>query len=65
MIVNNYAWKYEILYNGPFMITQCCTNRTFTLKCVAINIRHNICHINPYTSDTNIEDINVEKYVWW
>ena len=45
------------------MITQCCTNRTFTLKCVAINIRHNICHINPYTSDTNIEDINVEKYV--
>ena len=43
------------------MITQCWTNGTVTLQCGAIKIRYNILRINPYTSDTNVEDINPEN----
>ena len=44
-------------YNKPFDKTQCWTNVTVILQCGAIKIRHNIRCINPYTSDTNVEDI--------
>ena len=57
-LTNNTAYKYEMSYNAPFVITQCWINGTFTLQWSAIKIRHNICRINPYTSDTNVEDIN-------
>ena len=43
------------------MITQCWTNGTVTLQCGAIEIRHNIRCIKPYTFDTNVEDITPKK----
>ena len=45
------------------MINQCWTNGTVPLQCGAIKIRYNISHIKSYTSDTNVEDINPEKYL--
>ena len=63
MLVNNAVYKYETPYNGPFMITKCWTNRTVKLQCGETTSRHNIRCINPYTSDKNVEDINIEKYV--
>ena len=39
------------------LITQCCTNGTVTLQYGEIAIRYNICHIKPYTSGRNVEDI--------
>ena len=39
------------------MITQCCTNVKVILQFSPIQIRHNIHWINPYTYDTNVEDI--------
>ena len=57
ILTNNYAFKYETPYNGPFEITWCWINGTVTLQCGAIKIRHNTRHINPYKSDTNVEDI--------
>ena len=42
----------------PFEITQCFTNGTVNLQCGAIQMRYNICCINPYKSDTNVEDIS-------
>ena len=50
-------------YKGPFVITQYWTNGTVTLQYGTTKISHNICHIKLYTSDTKIEDINIEKYV--
>ena len=63
MLTNNGAYKYKTTYNKPFVIMQCFDNDTVTLKCGAIQIRHNISCIKPYTSDTNVENINLEKYV--
>ena len=64
VILNNYStYKYEIPYNGKFVITHCCTNGTAILKCGSVLIKHNIYRIKPYTSDTNVEDIKIEKYV--
>ena len=57
MIVDDYAYKYETPYSGPFVITHCWTNVTVSLQRGAIKIRYNICGIKPYTSDTNFEDI--------
>ena len=45
------------------MITQCWSNVTVTLKYGETKIGHNIRRINPYTCDTNVEDIATEKYV--
>ena len=45
------------------MITQCFTNGTVILQCGLIQIRHNMCWIRPYTSDTNSEGIYPEKCV--
>ena len=57
---NHAAYRYEITYKGPFVITQCWTSGTVTLKYGATKIRHNIRRIKPYTSDTNVEDIKAE-----
>ena len=57
IIVINDAYKYVMPYNRPFGIAQFWSDGTATLQCGAINIRHNICHINPYIFDTDIEDI--------
>ena len=43
-------------------MTQCWNDVSVTLKYVLKKIRHNIRRINPYTSDTNVENINIEKY---
>ena len=50
VLTNNYAFKYENLYNGKFDITQCWTNGTVLLQCGATKIRYNIHHIKLYTS---------------
>ena len=65
MLDNHSAYKYETPYNSPFLMTQCWANGTATSQCYATKIRHNICRIKPYTSDTNIEDINLETNDWW
>ena len=59
MLANNYAYKYGIPYNGVFVITQCWANSMVPLQCGPIKIRHHICRIKPYTSDTNVEYINI------
>ena len=58
MLDNHATYKYETPYNGPFLITWCCTNGTFTIKYGLIQIRHNIRQIKPYKYDTTVEDIN-------
>ena len=62
MLNNHDAKKYETSYQGQFVITQSCSNDTVPLQYVLKNIRHNIRQIKPDTSDTSIEDINIEKY---
>ena len=61
MLNNNYEYKHEIQYNETFVITNCCNNGMFTLQCGEMIIRNNIRWIKPYTSDTNVEDINIEN----
>ena len=63
MLNNKSAFKYETPNKEPFEIKQCCTNETIILQYYAIKIRYNICHIKPYTSDTNIEDTIAENNV--
>ena len=60
MITNHYAQKYKTPYKVTSVITQCWTNGTVTLQCGAIKIRHKICCIKQYKSDTNFEDITPE-----
>ena len=60
MLTDNDAYKYVIPYKVPCVITQCWTNGTVTLQCVPTKNRHNIRRIKPYTSDTNVEDINLK-----
>ena len=64
MLNNHAACKYEISYKGPFLITQCWINATFTLQCGTKNIKYNIRLIKPHTSETNVEDINFKINDW-
>ena len=57
MLHENTVYKYEIPYNAPFVITQCFTNVTVNLQCVAIKITYIIRRIKPYKFDTKVEDI--------
>ena len=57
MINNNADFRYKTTYLGPFEITHCNTNITVTLQYAYIKIRYSIGRIDPYTSDTNVEDI--------
>ena len=59
ILTNNTAYKYEMPYKGPFVITQCFTNGTVNLKCGPTKIRYNIRWINSYKSDTKVEDYNL------
>ena len=61
MLTYHTAYKYEIPYKGPFVITQCFTNGTVNLQYGLTKIRHNICHIKPYKPDTKVEDFNSEN----
>ena len=61
MLNNHAAYKYETPYKVPFLITQCFTNGTVNLQHGVTKIRYNIRQINPYKSDTNVEDINPEN----
>ena len=61
MLTNHAAYKYEIPYKGPFVITRCFTNGTVNLRYGPIQIRHNIRQIKPYKSDTNVEDIKIKN----
>ena len=56
MLTNHTVYKYETPYKDPFVITQCFTNVRVLLQCGAIQIKYNICRINPYKSDTKVED---------
>ena len=59
VILNNHtAYKYETPYKVPFVITQCFANVTANLQCVPTKIKYNIRRINPYKSDTKVEDYN-------
>ena len=55
MLINLSAYKYGTPYKGPFVITQCFTNVTINLQCVAVNNWYNIHRIKPYKSDTKVE----------
>ena len=57
MLDNNTAYKYEIPYKVPFATTQCWTNGTVILQCGTKKVSYNVHHIKPYTSDTNVGDI--------
>ena len=55
MLTNHTSYKYGTPYTGPFVITQCSINGKLMLQYGAIQIRHNICRIKPYKSDTKFE----------
>ena len=57
MLINNAAYNIETSYNGPFVITKCCTNGISSLQRGAIRIRYKSRRIKPYIFDTKIEDI--------
>ena len=57
MLDNNAALKYDTPYNIPFDTTQCWTNVMVILQYGVTKIRYNIHRIKPYTSNTNVEDI--------
>ena len=61
MLNNKAAYKYEILFKGPFVITQFWTNIMFTVKYSATKIRYNIRRIKPYKYDANFEDISTKN----
>ena len=58
MLTNHTAYKYETPYKVPFVITLCFTNFTVNLHHGQTQIRYNIRRIDPYKSDTNVEDIS-------
>ena len=58
MLTNHTAYKYEMRYKGPFVITQFLSNGMVNLQCGAIQIKYNVRLINPYQLDTKVEDIN-------
>ena len=58
IITKHTSKKYEMPCTGPFVITQCFTNGTVNLQCGPKTIRYNIYRINPYKSDTKVEDIS-------
>ena len=58
MLTNHTVYKYEKPSKVHFVIIQCFTNGTINLQCGVIQIKHNICRINPYKSDTKVEYFN-------
>ena len=58
MLTNHTAYKNETAYKGPFVITQCFTNGTINLQCGVVQIKYNIRHIQPYISDTKVDNLS-------
>ena len=58
MLTNHTAYRYETSWKVPFVITQCFTNGMVLLQYGTIQITYNIRRINPYKSDTKVEDFN-------
>ena len=58
MLTKQNSYKYETLYTGPFVITNCFTNGTENLKFGPTKIRYDIRLIKPYKSDTKVEYIS-------
>ena len=56
MLTHHTIYKYETSYKGSFMITPCFTNVMVKLQCSVTQIKYNICCIEPYISDTKVED---------
>ena len=56
ILTNHTACKYETPFKGPFVITKFFTNVTVNFQCGVAQIRYNICRINPYKSDTRVDD---------
>ena len=50
MTLNKSAYKYKILFRGPYGIIQTWTNGTVTLQMSVVTMRINICNINPYNT---------------
>ena len=48
MTKNSSAYKYESTFRGPYEIVHTCTNRTVTLRMVAVTHIINIRNIKPY-----------------
>ena len=61
MLNKHTKYKYETPCMGPFLITRCFTNGTVNLQCDAIQIKYNICRINPYNYYTNVEYVNPQN----
>ena len=61
MLASHTAYKYETPYTVPFLITRCITNGKVKLQYGPTKIRYNIRQINPYKSDTKVEDSNSKK----
>ena len=60
MLNNNAAYKYEMPFNGTFVITWCWTSGTVTLQYGAIKIRYSIRRIKPNKYDANIQYITTK-----
>ena len=58
MLNNHTEYKYKTPYKGNFLITQCYTNGTVKLQYGPTKNRYNIRQINPYKTDTKVEDYN-------
>ena len=57
VIINNHTvYKYETQYKVPFAIKRFFTNGMVNLQYVVTQIKYNIRCIEPYKSDTKVED---------
>ena len=58
-MLNSHAeYKYETPYKVLFLIKRCFTNGMINVQYGPTEFRYNVRQISPYTSDTNVEDIN-------
>ena len=63
MLTNNSAFRSETPYNGPFEITQCCTNDTVTLKCGVIKVGIIYIALSHIHLIQTLDILNVEECV--
>ena len=59
MLNNESSYKYETLSMVPCVITQISNNVTATLKMGSTTIRYNICQINPYYNEVDVDDVHL------
>ena len=53
------VYKYDTPYNGPFEVTQICTNDTVTLQMEATTNIYNIRQIKPYKTKPNVANVHL------